>query len=165
MVLRPQQREAVHPCHGVPTQHNGLPPLHNANSYFFAPPVKNSGRRTDFRGSPGRLETALIPSITRMFKVAFTPRHQARKPATLKDLATIRKALLLGLEDCTSEGAARLRTKVAQAKTPQELWMLRNDAYQLISQQHNQSVAAERINDMIHFFEGWLDPKQIARIK
>mgnify|MGYP006199166935 CR=1 FL=1 len=82
----------------MPTQHNGLPPLHNANSYFFAPPVKNSGRRTDFRGSPGRLETALIPSITRMFKVAFTPRHQARKPATLKDLATIRKALLLGLE-------------------------------------------------------------------
>lgn len=107
----------------------------------------------------------MIPTITRMFKVAFTPRHQTRKPATLKDLAGIRKALLLSLEDCTSVGAERLRSKVAQAKTPQELWMLRNDAYQHISQQHDQSVAAERINEMIRFFEGWLDPKQIARIK
>lgn len=148
------------------SQPSGRQALHNANWYFFiAPPVQNAGRRADFRGPPGRLETALIPSITRMFKVAFTPRHQTRKPATLRDLATIRKALLLSLEDCTSAGATRLRTKVAQAKTPQELWMLRNDAYQLISQQHNQSVAAERINGMIRFFEGWLDPKQIVKIK
>lgn len=107
----------------------------------------------------------MIQAITRIFRVAFTPRHQARKPASLKDLASIRSALLLSLEDCASLGAERLRTKVTHAKTPQELWMLRNDAYQLISQQHNQSIAAERINDMIRFFEGWLDPKQIVRIK
>ncbi|MBS3910243.1 MAG: hypothetical protein KGZ70_00115 [Hydrogenophaga sp.] len=107
----------------------------------------------------------MITTITRLFRFAFTPRHLARKPATLGDLVNIRKALLLSLEDCTSVGAARLRNQVAQAKTPQELWMLRNDAYQIISQRHNQSVAAERINDMIRLFEGWLDPKQIARIK
>jgi len=111
------------------------------------------------------METALIPTITRMFRAALTPRHPPRKTATLKDLGRIRQAFLLSLEDCTSVGAARMRAKLAHAKTPQELWMLRNDAYQLISQQHNQSVAAGRINDMIRHFEGWLDPKQIARIK
>lgn len=52
-----------------------------------------------------------------------------------------------------------------QAHTPQELWLLRNDAYQLISQRHNQSVAAERINRLIQYFEGWLEPKQLIRIK
>jgi uncharacterized membrane protein YccC len=107
----------------------------------------------------------LIQTITRIFRVAFTPRQHAHKRASLKDLASIRSALLQSLEDCASLGAERLRTKVAHAKTPQELWMLRNDAYQLISQQHNQSVAADRINDMIRFFEGCLDPKQIVKIK
>lgn len=122
-------------------------------------------RRINFREPRGHLETALIPSIKRMFNFALRPRHQTRKPASLKDMATMRQALLLSLADCNSPGVDRLRSKVEQAKAPQELWMLRNDAYQLISQQHNQSVAAERINDMIHFFEGWLDPKQIAKIK
>lgn len=107
----------------------------------------------------------MIPVIARMFKFAFKLRQRARKPVSSKELATIRKALLLSVEDCTSTGAARLRAKVGQAKTPQDLWMLRNDAYQLISQQHNQSVAAQRINNMIRFFEGRLDPKQIAKIK
>jgi hypothetical protein len=43
--------------------------------------------------------------------------------------------------------------------------MLRNDAYQLISQQHNQTAAAARINDLISAFEGWLEPSQLVRIK
>ena len=43
--------------------------------------------------------------------------------------------------------------------------MLRNDAYQLISQQHNQTAAANRINDLMSAFEGWLEPSQLVRIK
>lgn len=107
----------------------------------------------------------MIPTIARVFKMVFVQRRLSRKHPSLKELALIRRAMLLSLDDCTSAGATRLRTKVVQAKTPQELWMLRNDAYQLISQQHNQSVAAERINGLMRFFEGWLDPKQIVRIK
>ena len=37
------------------------------------------------------------------------------------------------------------------------------DAASLLA--HNQSVAAERINALIQIFEGWLEPKQLVRIK
>ena len=60
---------------------------------------------------------------------------------------------------------SRLRSKIDQARTAQELWMLRNDAFQIISQQHDQSVAAERINALITHFDGWLEPRQLVRIK
>lgn len=43
--------------------------------------------------------------------------------------------------------------------------MLRNDAYQLISHQHSQNVAAERINALIAVFEGWVEPRQLVRIR
>ncbi|WP_297656921.1 hypothetical protein [Hydrogenophaga sp.] len=79
-------------------------------------------------------------------------------------MANIRHQLQGSIEDCTSESAHRLRKKIDQARTPQELWLLRNDAYQLISQQHNQAVAAQRINGLIPSFEGWLEPRQLVRI-
>lgn len=103
----------------------------------------------------------MIDAIARVVRSAFTPRHHARKA----DLATIRKALLLCMEECSSATALRLRSKIAHAQSPQELWMLRNDAYQLISQRHDQAIAAERINGLIQVFEGCLEPKQIVRIK
>ncbi|RZL07720.1 MAG: hypothetical protein EOP40_15150 [Rubrivivax sp.] len=77
----------------------------------------------------------------------------------------IRNQLMRSIADCTAQTAQRLRSKIEQARTAQELWMLRNDAFQLISQQHNQSIAAERINALIQCFEGWLEPKQLVLIK
>ncbi|MBA4266351.1 MAG: hypothetical protein C0453_14825, partial [Comamonadaceae bacterium] len=65
----------------------------------------------------------------------------------------------------TNLPAQRLRLKIENAKTPRELWMLRNDIYQVISQQHDQGTAADRINGLVRVFEGWLDPKQINHIK
>ncbi|MDP1684874.1 hypothetical protein [Hydrogenophaga sp.] len=107
----------------------------------------------------------MITSLARWLGVSFTPRRRGAHRATLKDLAVIRRPLLRAIEDCIDQQALRLRTKIESARTPQELWMLRNDAFQLISQQHNQSIAAERINALIQCFEGWLEPKQLVRIK
>jgi hypothetical protein len=107
----------------------------------------------------------LIPTIARLFRGALLRHSQRRRQASLKDIAQIRGALLQCLDDCDSPGARRLRGKIAQARNPQELWMLRNDAYQVISQHHDQSVAADRINGILGVFEGWLEPKQIVRIK
>lgn len=112
-----------------------------------------------------RPENRLITSIARWLGVRTAPRKRSPHRATLKDLAGIRNHLLQAIDDCLDQPALRLRTKIESARTPQELWMLRNDAFQLISQQHNQSVAAERINALIQFFEGWLEPKQLVRIK
>lgn len=92
-------------------------------------------------------------------------RKSASNKASLKDLQYIRTALLQCMDDCDSVQAQRLRHKITQAKTAQDLWMLRNDAYQLISQQTSQAVAAERINNLMSAFEGWLEPRQLVRIK
>ncbi|QHE75309.1 hypothetical protein [Hydrogenophaga sp. PBL-H3] len=107
----------------------------------------------------------MITSIARWLGMGTAPRKRSAHKATLKDLASIRNHLLRAIEDCIDQQALRLRVKIESARTPQELWMLRNDAFQLISQQHDQSVAAERINALIQFFEGWLEPKQLVRIK
>jgi hypothetical protein len=107
----------------------------------------------------------VITSIARWLGTHLTHRKRSAQKATLKDLAGIRRPLLRCIEDCLDQQALRLRKKIESARTPQELWMLRNDAFQVISQQHDQSVAAERINALIQSFEGWLEPKQLVRIK
>jgi NAD-dependent DNA ligase len=110
-------------------------------------------------------EIRLIPTLTRLIKSKMAPRKPASATASLKDLQSIRTALLQCMDDCDSVQAHRLRHKIAQTKTAQELWMLRNDAYQLISQQTSQAIAAERINNLISVFDGWLEPRQLVRIK
>ena len=109
----------------------------------------------------------MIATLTRLIKGSLGPRPPGRRPPSLQELQLIRTALLHCVEDCDSNGAAasRLRQKIETAKSAQELWLLRNDAYQLVSQHHTQAVAAERINALIHFFEGILDPRQLVRIR
>jgi len=43
--------------------------------------------------------------------------------------------------------------------------MLRLDAFQIISQRYNQAEAAKRVDGIAHCFDGWLDPRQLARAK
>jgi hypothetical protein len=111
------------------------------------------------------MKTRLIATITRLFGAVQGSRPGPRKKPALKDLLTIRQALLDCLTDCDGITAQRLRHKIGQTQTPQDLWLLRNDAYQVISQRHNQTVAAERINAQIEYFQGWIDAKQLVRIK
>ncbi|QHE87678.1 hypothetical protein [Hydrogenophaga sp. BPS33] len=107
----------------------------------------------------------MIHVLTRMFRVKVAPRPRTGRSASLRDLARIRRQLERSIEDCPSESAQRLRQMIHEARTPLELWLLRNDAYQLISQRHDQTIAARRINALIHCFEGWLEPKQLVPIK
>jgi hypothetical protein len=102
--------------------------------------------------------------LARFIGVAAEPRQTLRVPR-LKDLMAIRQHLLFTIEDCMSVPAHRLRRQIEQARSPQELWLLRNDAFQLIAQRHDQRTAAQRIDALIQIFEGWLDPKQLARIR
>jgi len=114
---------------------------------------------------PSRPENTVIPIIARIFRGSLKPLAPGRKTPHLKDLQAIRVALLRCIEDCDSVPARRLSHKIIHAQSVQELWLLRNDAYQLISQQTSQTVAAERINELISFFEGWVEPRQLVRIK
>jgi len=107
----------------------------------------------------------VLNALTRLLSVAFKPREPARRVPRLKDIAPIRNHLLRTIEDCMTQQAHRLRAQIEGAGSPQELWLLRNDAFQLISQQHSQQVAAQRIDSLIQVFDGWLDPKQLVRIR
>lgn len=106
----------------------------------------------------------MIATLARMLGIQPNAQPPLRSAPSLKNLLAIRQAMLTCIGDCDTTASSRLRHKIGHTQTPQELWMLRNDAYQLIAQRHNQTVAAERINALIEHFEGWVDPKQLVRI-
>lgn len=110
------------------------------------------------------MKTRLIATLTRLLNAMQASNQKSRKKPSLEDLLAIRQALLDCLADCDSTTAQQLRHKIGQIQTPQDLWLLRNDAYQIISQRHNQTLAAERINALIVRFQGWIDAKQLVRI-
>jgi len=105
----------------------------------------------------------MIARLTRLFRKK--PQQPTRPASNLQALQNIRTELLQCIADCEGLPAVRLRHKIDTAKSGQELWLLRNDAYQLVSQRHTQAVAAERINALINSFHGVLDSRQLVRIK
>ncbi|QCB48291.1 hypothetical protein [Hydrogenophaga sp. PAMC20947] len=107
----------------------------------------------------------MLATLTRLVLNTFQPGAKSRKVASLRDLQGIRSALLQSIEDCESLQTERLRHKISGAKNAQELWLLRNDAYQIISHHHSQSAAVTRINGLRNVFEGWLEPRHLAKIK
>ena len=66
--------------------------------------------------------------------------------------------------DCSGTPAHRLGHKINVCRTASNLWLLRRDLYQRISQEHSQGVAAESINRLIPAFEGRLRASQLNRI-
>ena len=107
----------------------------------------------------------MLATLTRLVLNTFQPGGKSRKIASLRDLQGIRSALLQSVEDCESIQTERLRLKITSAKNAQELWLLRNDAYQIISHHHSQSAAVTRINGLRNVFEGWLEPRHLGKIK
>lgn len=108
----------------------------------------------------------MIQRLGRFIQRSLSQRgNKLPRVATLKDLQPIRSALLACVQDCEGIQAQRLHLKIGSAATAQDLWMLRNDAFQVISQQHSQAAAAERINQLMHAFEGWVEPRQLVKIR
>ena len=107
----------------------------------------------------------MIPTLARLIKGKIAPRKAARPSPSLKDIQKIRSAMLRCLEDCDGVPVHRLRHKIERTHGAQELWLLRNDVYQLVSHQTSQVIAAERINTLPEVFEGYVDPRQLVRIR
>jgi hypothetical protein len=102
-------------------------------------------------------------SLSRLLKAIQKPAPASRKTSRLTDLQVIRTALQHCVEDCQGIAIDRLSLRIASARTHQELWLLRSDAYRLISLSHCQSVAAQRISGLLHYFEGWVAPQEVRR--
>ena len=79
-------------------------------------------------------------------------------------LEEVRASLQGTLHDCRDLRAQRLIYKINAAKTGADLWLLRSDLYQCISQTHNQTEAVRRINDLVTVFEGWIPARNLTRI-
>lgn len=107
----------------------------------------------------------MIASLARFFRASLGPGTSRRRQPSLHELQNMRAALLACVVDCEGAVAQRLRHKIKHAHTGQELWLLRNDAYQLISQRHSQTLAAERINALLRHFEGFVEARLLVRIK
>lgn len=106
----------------------------------------------------------MIRSISHIIGRTLGVRQARQRHVSLKDLAAIRSALKNSFADCLGESAHRLRLRIETARTPQELWLLRNDAYQIIAHRHDQAVATERINGLIPTFQGYMDPRQVGPV-
>lgn len=103
-------------------------------------------------------------ALQRIFGTSSIHPADPSKPTARPDLAQLRASLHAALHDCTDMQAQRMIYKINVAQTAAELWQLRSDLYQCISQVHSQAVAAERVNALIPAFEGLLPARQITRI-
>lgn len=71
-------------------------------------------------------------------------------------LEEARQRALASLSDCRGSESERLRWRLRQAATAQELWLLRAAIFQQVACQHCQSQAAQRIDALEPAFEGLL---------
>lgn len=106
----------------------------------------------------------MISILARLLHGKQAPRKTGKSSPSLKDIQVIRTALLQSVADCEGVSVHRLRHKIEHSQTAQDLWLLRNDAYQMISQHSSQKEAAERINALLAVFDGWVDARQLVRI-
>ena len=82
-------------------------------------------------------------------------------PAGVED---VRQKLLSVLDDCQGFECERLRWRVHMAESAQELWLLRDAVFQVVSSQHCQAQAVDRINGLVPEFEAVLPARQLTRV-
>ena len=66
--------------------------------------------------------------------------------------------------DCTGRHCERMRLRIENTATAQDLWLMRGEIFQLVAGQHCQSVAAARLNALVPHFEGWIPDRFLTRI-
>lgn len=106
----------------------------------------------------------MIQAISRVIPAVWLHGARRFRQPNAGVLRAMQDAMKSCIQDCDGRPALKLRHRIEQAQTVQELWMLRNDAFQLISNTHTQAEAALRINALMAHFRGWVNPKQMARI-
>lgn len=102
--------------------------------------------------------------IRRFFGITVPESPESQAPAGRLPLDEVKASLNNTLHDCRDMRAQRIIYKINIAKTPSDLWLLRSDLYQCISQTHSQSEAVNRINGLVTVFEGWLPARHLTRI-
>lgn len=85
------------------------------------------------------------------------------RPAEAR-VEAVRQQLLAVLDDCHGFECDRLRWRVHMAESGQELWLLRDAVFQVVSNQHCQAQATERINRLVPAFQTVLPARLLSRV-
>ncbi|HEX2544190.1 MAG TPA: hypothetical protein VHL79_04895 [Ramlibacter sp.] len=83
---------------------------------------------------------------------------------TAAGVEAVRRELLSALDDCEGFECDRLRWRVHTAECAQELWLLRDALFQVISRQHCQAQAAQRVNGLVPSFQQLLPERLLTRV-
>ena len=75
----------------------------------------------------------------------------------------VRRQLLAVLDDCHGSDCDQLRWRLHTAERAQELWLLRNQIFQVVASQHCLQLAHERINGLLTAFRTVLPSGMIGR--
>jgi hypothetical protein len=76
----------------------------------------------------------------------------------------VRRQLLAVLDDCHGFDCDRLRWRVHTAESGQELWLLRDAVFQVVSSHHCQEQAVQRINGLVPAFRSVLPARLLNRV-
>jgi hypothetical protein len=106
-------------------------------------------------GSGGAAAPTPTPATTSIAQVA--------RRASLEDIAQALHHSLTGCQMHSMKASALVR-RIDTAVTPQALWLLRPEVYELIAQSFSQSEAQRRVNELLPVFEGWIAAKQLNAV-
>jgi hypothetical protein len=79
--------------------------------------------------------------------------HTAAQPP----LEEMRQAMVESVIDCSPKSTRAVRTQVSAATSAQQLWLLRSEVYQAVSDEFGQSEAERRISALTPLFEGFVN--------
>ena len=75
----------------------------------------------------------------------------------------VRRQLLAVLDDCQGMDCDRLRWRLHTAERPQELWLLRDQVFEVVVSQHCLAQARERIDGLLGAFRSVLPASMCSR--
>ncbi|HPK33630.1 hypothetical protein [Ottowia sp.] len=88
---------------------------------------------------------------------------QTRQPAPPLD--EMRSALIEQVIDCDPKQTRHVRLGVKTARSVQQLWLLRSEVYQVVSNEFGQHEAERRISDLAPMFERFVSGPRRARAR
>ncbi len=91
-------------------------------------------------------------------------RLSGQRRADSADLTRIRSAMLERVIDCELKTVRRIRMQLSGATSAVQLWLLRSEVYQAISEQFGQAEARARVESLRPLFQGFLPTKQLRAI-
>jgi hypothetical protein len=75
----------------------------------------------------------------------------------------VRRQLLAALDDCHGPECDQLRWRLHTAERAQELWLLRNQIFQVVATQHCLQQAHERVESLLAAFRSVLPAAMVGR--